>query len=284
MARSAPSRWLMERLLGIDRRRPLPTFATEAFTEWFDRRQPPVAAPRGAVVLFHDTFATYNAPEVARAAVGLLEAGGYRVELVNRKCCGRPMISKGMLDQARANAEWNVSKLAPWAERGVAVVGLEPSCLLTLRDEYVELVRTPEARAVARQAFLLEEFLLRERERGLTLPWKPGARRALLHGHCHQKALAGTAPTVAALRWAGFEVSEVDSGCCGMAGAFGFEHEHYEVSVTLGNRRLAPAVKAAPADTEVVAPGISCRQQVEHLAGRRARHPAEVLYDALARS
>jgi FAD/FMN-containing dehydrogenase/Fe-S oxidoreductase len=284
MARSTPSRWLMERVLGIDRRRPLPAFAAETFTEWFDRHQPPAAAPRGPVVLFHDTFATYNTPEVARAAVGLLEAGGYRVELVNRKCCGRPMISKGMLDQARRNAEWNVGKLAPWAERGVAVVGLEPSCLLTLRDEYVELVRTPEARAVARQAFLLEEFLLRERERGLTLPWKPGARRALLHGHCHQKALAGTAPTVAALRWAGFEVSEVDSGCCGMAGAFGFEHEHYEVSVTLGNRRLAPAVKAAPADTEVVAPGISCRQQVEHLAGRRARHPAEVLYDALARS
>ena len=103
-----------------------------------------------------------------------------------------------------------------------------------------------------------------------------------LHGHCHQKALVGTAPTVAALRWAGFEVSEVDSGCCGMAGSFGFEREHYDVSVTLGNRRLAPAVKAAAPDTDVVAPGVSCRQQIQHLTGRRARHPAEVLVEALA--
>jgi len=105
----------------------------------------------------------------------------------------------------------------------------------------------------------------------------------LLHGHCHQKAMVGTAPTVAALRWAGFEVSEVDSGCCGMAGSFGFEREHYDVSVAIGNRRLAPAVKAAAADTEIVAPGISCRQQIEHLAGRRAKHPAEMLWEALAR-
>jgi Fe-S oxidoreductase len=104
----------------------------------------------------------------------------------------------------------------------------------------------------------------------------------LLHGHCHQKAMVGTAPTVAALQWAGYRVSEVDSGCCGMAGSFGFEREHYDISVQLGQRRLAPAVKAAPAGTEVVAPGISCRQQIQHLAGRRAKHPAEVLRDALA--
>jgi Fe-S oxidoreductase len=165
----------------------------------------------------------------------------------------------------------------------VAIVGLEPSCLLTLRDEYVDLLRTDEARTVARESVLLEQFLLRERARGLTLPFAAHGRRALLHGHCHQKALVGTAPTVQALRWAGYEVSEVDSGCCGMAGSFGFEREHYDVSVWLGNRRRAPAVKAAPADTEVVAPGVSCRQQIEHLASRRARHPAEALWQAVAR-
>jgi Fe-S oxidoreductase len=233
------------------------------------------------VLLFHDTFVTYNTPEVGRAAVELLETAGYRVELVDRKCCGRPLISKGMLDEARRHAEWNVARLQPLVARGIPVVGLEPSCLLTLRDEYVELLRTEEARQVARSSFLLEEFLLRERSRGLALPFRDGARRALLHGHCHQKALVGTAPTVAALTWAGFEVTEVDSGCCGMAGSFGFEKEHYDISVTLGNRRLAPAVKAQPAATEIVAPGISCRQQIEHLAGRRARHPAEVLREAL---
>jgi Fe-S oxidoreductase len=277
----APSRWLLEKLAGIDRRRPLPPLATETFTDWFARRPVPAAPPRGEVVLFHDTFVTYNTPEIGQAAVGLLEAAGYRVVLVDRKCCGRPLISKGLLDKAREHAAWNVARLAPYAARGVAIVGLEPSCLLTLRDEAVDLLRTDEARTVARQSLLLEEFLARERSRGLELPFKSRGRKALLHGHCHQKALVGTVPTVAALRWAGFEVSEVDSGCCGMAGSFGFEREHYDISVSLGNRRLAPAVTAAAADTEVVAPGISCRQQIEHLAGRRAKHPAQVLWEAL---
>jgi FAD/FMN-containing dehydrogenase/Fe-S oxidoreductase len=275
-------RWLLEKLVGIDRRRPLPAFAAQTFEDWFRRRPAPAAAPRGEVVLFHDTFVNYNAPAIGQAAVQLLEAGGYRVVLVDRKCCGRPMISKGMLTEAREHARYNVAKLFPYAQRGVAIVGLEPSCLLTLRDEWVDLLRTDEARTVARQSALLEQFLVRERERGLALRFAGGGRKALLHGHCHQKALVGTGPTVAALTWAGYEVSEVDSGCCGMAGSFGFEREHYDVSVALGNRRLAPAVKAAPADTEVIAPGISCRQQIEHLAGRRAKHPAEALWQALA--
>ena len=283
LARLGPARWLLEKTLGIDRRRPLPALAAETFTAWFARHAPPAAAPRGDVVLFHDTFTTYTSPEIGRAAVGLLEAAGFRVGLVDRKCCGRPLISKGMLAEAREHAAWNVRQLAPLAARGVAIVGLEPSCLLTLRDESVDLLRTEEARAVARQSFLLEEFLLRERARGLVLPFAARGRKALLHGHCHQKALVGNGPTVAALSWAGFEVEEVDSGCCGMAGAFGFEREHYDISVALGNRRLAPAVRAAAADTEIVAPGVSCRQQIDHLAGRRARHPAEVLWTAISR-
>ncbi len=279
----APSRWLMEKVAGIDRRRPLPALAAETFTDWFARRPAPAAAPRGEVVLFHDTFMTYNAPSIGQAAVHLLEAAGYRVVLVDRKCCGRPLISKGMLEEAREHSRWNVEKLAPYAKRGVPIVGLEPSCLLTLRDETVDLVRSDEAHAVAKQTFLLEEFLMRERAKGLELAFAGHGKKALLHGHCHQKAMVGTAPTVAALTWAGFDVSEVDSGCCGMAGSFGFEREHYDISVALGGRRLAPAVKAAAADTVVVAPGISCRQQIEHLAGRRAKHPAEVLWDAIKR-
>jgi FAD/FMN-containing dehydrogenase/Fe-S oxidoreductase len=279
----APARWLMEKVAGIDRRRPLPALAAQTFTDWFARRPAPAAAPRGEVVLFHDTFITYNAPAIGQAAVHLLEAAGYRVVLVDRKCCGRPLISKGMLEEAREHSRWNVEKLAPYAKRGVPIVGLEPSCLLTLRDETVDLVRTDDARTVAKQTFLLEEFLMRERAKGLELAFARHGRKALLHGHCHQKAMVGTAPTVAALKWAGFDVSEVDSGCCGMAGSFGFEREHYDLSVALGGRRLAPAVKAAAAETVVVAPGISCRQQIEHLAGRRATHPAEALWDAIER-
>ena len=237
IAASLPNRLALEKMCGIDRRRPLPAFARETFTAWFDRRKPKRDAPRGRVVLFHDTFVTYNTPEIGQAAVELLEAAGYRVELVNKTCCGRPLISKGMLGEAKSHAEWNVARLAPLVARGIPIVGLEPSCLLTLRDEYVDLLRTDEARQVARASFLLEEFLLRERSKGLVLPFRSGTRRALLHGHCHQKALVGTAPTVAALTWAGFEVTEVDSGCCGMAGSFGFEKEHNDISVTLGNRR-----------------------------------------------
>jgi FAD/FMN-containing dehydrogenase/Fe-S oxidoreductase len=281
----APVRWLLEKTVGIDRRRPLPALAAETFEQWFRRRTPPAAAPRGDVVLFHDTFVTYNTPEIGRAAVRLLEGAGYRVVLVDRKCCGRPLISKGMLEEARAHAAWNVAQLAPYARRGVAIVGLEPSCLLTLRDESVDLLRTDEARMVADRSVLLEQFLIDERGRGLTLRFAANhGRKALLHGHCHQKAMVGTAATVAALTWAGYDVSEVDSGCCGMAGSFGFEREHYDISVALGNRRLAPAVKAADPHTLVVAPGISCRQQIEHLAGRRAKHPAEALAEAIARS
>ena len=283
------NRWLMEKVAGIDRRRPLPALAEETFTEWFRKRESlrkrlvTTQALRGEVVLFHDTFVTYNTPEIGRAAVQLLEAAGFQVVLVERKCCGRPLNSKGMLTEARDNAAWNVERLHPYAARGVAIVGLEPSCLLTMRDEWVDLLRTDEARTVAAQSALLEQFLLRERARGLSLPWVAHGREALLHGHCHQKAMVGTGATVGVLRWAGYKVSEVDSGCCGMAGSFGFEREHYDISVELGNRRLAPAVKAAPAAMEVVAPGISCRQQIQHLAGRRAKHPAEVLWEALAR-
>jgi Fe-S oxidoreductase len=276
------NRWLIEKVLGIDRRRPLPALAEQTFTDWFGERPVRTAAPRGEVVLFHDTFVTHNTPEIGHAAVQLLESAGYRVVLIDRKCCGRPLISKGMLGEARDHAAWNVERLYPYASRGVAIVGLEPSCLLTLRDEWVDLLRTDEARVVAEQSALLEQFLLRERDRGLRLAFRPGARQALLHGHCHQKAIVGTAPTVSALTWAGFEVTEVDSGCCGMAGSFGFEREHYDISVALGNRRLAPVVKATPPTTEVVAPGISCRQQIQHLAGRRAKHPAEVLWESLA--
>jgi Fe-S oxidoreductase len=188
------------------------------------------------------------------------------------------MISKGMLSLAKENAAWNVLRLAPFAEKGTPIVGLEPSCLLTLRDEYPDFLRTDAAKQVADQSFLFEEFVMRELQAGrLVLEDKGQGKKALLHGHCHQKALSGTAATVSVLRAAGFDVGEIDSGCCGMAGSFGFEKEHYDLSVAIGNRRLAPAVKAAAAGVEIVAPGISCRQQIAHLTGRRAKHPAELL-------
>ena len=283
IAGSKLSRWLMEKIAGIDRRRALPKFAGQTFESWFGSHSTAGDGSKGEVVLFHDTFNDFNTPNVAIAATRLLEHLGFRVLLTNKRCCGRPMISKGMLTEAKNNAVWNIDQLAPFAERGVPIIGLEPSCLLTLRDEYPEFLRTSAANKVAEHSFLLEEFLTRELAAGRFPVTSSGARvKALLHGHCHQKALVGTAPTIALLRAAGFEVSEVDSGCCGMAGSFGFEKEHYDLSVTIGNRRLAPAVKSAGTDVEIVAPGISCRQQIEHLTGRKAKHPAELLWETLA--
>jgi FAD/FMN-containing dehydrogenase/Fe-S oxidoreductase len=283
VANSFLTRWLMELFAGVDRRRPLPQFAGETFEDWFRSHKTDGDGAHGEVVLFNDTFNNFNTPNVAIAATRFLERSGYRVLLVDKKCCGRPMISKGMLGQAKENAAWNVDKLAPYAEKGIPIVGLEPSCLLTLRDEYPEFIRTNTAKKVAANSFLLEEFVQREQAAGrLSINGGGKGRKVLLHGHCHQKALVGTAPTVAMLKAAGFEVSEVDSGCCGMAGSFGFEKEHYELSLTIGNRRLGPAVKAAGADVEIVAPGISCRQQIDHLAGRNAKHPAELLLEVLS--
>ena len=283
IANSTPNRWLMEIFTGIDRRRPLPPFASQSFDDWFRGHKAEGDGAKGEVVLFHDTFNNFNTPNVAIAATRFLEKSGYRVLLVDKKCCGRPMISKGMLSQAKENAAWNVDKLAPFAEKGTPIVGLEPSCLLTLRDEYPEFIRSDAAKKVAANSFLLEEFVMREVNAGrIKFNSIANGKKALLHGHCHQKALVGTAPTVAMLKAAGYEVSEVDSGCCGMAGSFGFEKEHYDLSTKIGNRRLAPAVKAAADDVEVIAPGISCRQQIEHLAGRKAKHPAELLWEVVS--
>jgi FAD/FMN-containing dehydrogenase/Fe-S oxidoreductase len=283
VVRSPVNRWLMELFAGVDRRRPLPQFAQETFEDWFRKHKAEGDGSKGDVVLFHDTFNNYNTPNVATAATRFLEKSGYRVLLVDKKCCGRPMISKGMLSQAKENAAWNVDKLAVYAEKGTPIVGLEPSCLLTLRDEYPEFIRTSAAKKVAENSFLLEEFVVREQRQGrFTLNANANGKKALLHGHCHQKALVGTAPTIAMLKAAGYEVSEVDSGCCGMAGSFGFEKEHYDLSTKIATRRLVPAIQASGQEIEIVAPGISCRQQIDHLAGRKARHPAELMLEAIS--
>ena len=276
--------WATDRLLGVHRDRPLPPFARPTFPTWFGRHTPSGDGHRGTVLLFHDTFMDFNFPDAGIAATELLERAGFRVELTDTVCCGRPMISKGMLGEARDLAAYNVARLAGHARQGLPIVGLEPSCLLTLRDEYVDLLRSEESRLVAKQSLLLEEFVQRELAAGRRPAFAPGnGRKVLLHGHCHQKALVGTAPTVAVLKAAGYEVSEVDAGCCGMAGSFGFEAEHYELSLQIAGRRLVPAVKAAGPEVAVCAPGISCRQQIEHTTGRRAKHPAELLFEALAR-
>jgi FAD/FMN-containing dehydrogenase/Fe-S oxidoreductase len=283
-ARFPVTRWTLDRFLKIDRRRPLPPFARRTFPQWFRSRSILFEREtRGQVVLFNDTFMNYNYPSIGMAATKLLEKAGFQVVLVDRKCCGRPMISKGMLDMAKANARYNVELLYPHVEKGAYIVGCEPSCLLTLRDEYPDLLGTPEADRVAERSFLLEEFLQMLHQDGrLDLDFKEMPRKVLFHGHCHAKALVGTAPTLEVLRLVlGLQVEESDAGCCGMAGAFGYEKEHYDVSMNIGGQRLFPAVSSSDEECEVVINGISCRQQIQHGTGRKPRHLAEVLAEAL---
>ena len=294
VTRMWPVRWALHRFLGIHRERPLPRFARESFRRWFTRRlrartatlEVPREAPRGEVVLFDDTFTRYEHPEVGQAATRVLEALGYRVVLVQRTgCCGRPLISKGMLGTAARWARRNVDALLPYAARGVPIVGTEPSCLLTLRDEYPDLLRDDASRSVAGQALLLDELIARlaDEEPDVARIFRDDVHAdVLLHGHCHQKALAGMDSTLTALRLVpGYSVELIDSACCGMAGSFGFEAEHYELSQAMGALRLFPAVEASAPATQIVVTGVSCRQQIDHFTTRRARHAVELLADAL---
>jgi len=289
--RGAPMRWLLDRALGIDARRRVPAFTRHRFSRWFAARRRAAAAPApaasalpggGRVLLLVDTFTEFYYPEIGRAAVRLLEAAGCEVALAPTVCCGRPMISNGMLREARALAETNVARLRGAAERGVPIVGLEPSCALALKDEYTDLVPGDAADTVARQTFLFEEFLAVLQAAGVRPPYATQERRVVLHGHCQQKAMVGIEPSLAALRAVpGWRVEVVDSGCCGMAGAFGVEREHYEISLAMGERVLFKALRALPPDAVIVAAGTSCRQQIAHGTGRRAVHLAEALAGAL---
>jgi FAD/FMN-containing dehydrogenase/Fe-S oxidoreductase len=269
----------LKRLLGIALQRPLPRFRRDTLVRWHEEKP----GTRGDVVFLADSFTTYTEPAVGRAAIELLEAAGHRVRLESAGCCGRAAISKGLLGKARAQAAALVERLAPAAEAGVPIVGCEPSCLLTLREEHLQLLDDPRARAVAAQARLVEELLVEAIDDGaLRLDPSTPPRRIVFHGHCHQKALAGTAATVALLeRIPGAEVSALDAGCCGMAGSFGFEAEHYELSMRIGELRLFPAVRAADAAL-VAATGVSCRQQIAHGTGREALHPVQIVRAAMA--
>lgn len=275
-------RWLMEKTLGVGRKRKLPQFARVPFTTWFRKRGPSPASSK-KVVLFNDTFNTFNYPHVSIAATEVLEAAGFEVILPGHWCCGRPMISKGLVKQARAAAQDCIEKLSPFAEQGIPIVGLEPSCLLTLRDELLTLLPDdPRGAVIAKHSFLFEEFIANQADAGeLNLKFRDAADKVLLHGHCQQKALVGTGPSKKMLDLPGCDVEEVDSGCCGMAGSFGYEAEHYDISIAMGERALLPAVRAADDQTTIVAAGVSCRQQIAHVTGKKALHPAELLRQAL---
>ncbi len=267
----------IKRALAIHPDRELPRFARRSFHSWFERRTVPRAGKR-EVVLFPDTFNNFFEPHVAIAAVEVLERAGFRVIIPRRQlCCGRPLYDQGMLEQAKARLREVMEALDPFVAVGIPIVGLEPSCILTFRDELPSLF-PDDARAVAlaSNSLLLDELLVRE---GDNFAPPEMRRRTIVQGHCHQKAIAGIADEVTLLsRAAGAELEVLDAGCCGMAGAFGYDREHFEVSKAIGARVLIPAIDKAPPEAIIVADGFSCRSQIRHFCpSRRPMHLAEVL-------
>jgi FAD/FMN-containing dehydrogenase/Fe-S oxidoreductase len=285
-ARFAPLANLASRfvgpLIGFTTRRLLPAWRRDHF---IDRAW--TKSGEREVVLFVDTFSRWFEPENARAAIRVLETAGYRVHVAaptaqgRPLCCGRTFLSAGLVDQARAEAQRTLDTLMPWVERGIAIIGVEPSCLFTFRDEFQVLL--PGAESLARNAFLFEEFVAREIDAGrFDVAFKPLAAKALLHGHCHQKAFDAMPAVERVLKLVpGLEVRTVESSCCGMAGSFGYEAEHYEVSMKMAEASLLPAVRTAAQDSIVVADGTSCRHQIADGTGRSALHVARVLAQAL---
>ena len=282
--RSRVLRAMGERIAGIDRRRPLPRFARQSLSSWFNGRAGARHGARGELVFLADSFTSHTEPEIGRASIELLEMAGWRVTLVDDVCCGRSLISKGLLDQARHRHAHLIERLAPHAAAGSPIVGCEPSCVFTLKDELVSLSRGSQgARAVARQARLVEELLVEAIDDG-TLPVPQRQAAVMFHGHCHQKAASALGPTTRLLERMSSQVTVLDAGCCGMAGSFGFEREHYDLSMQIGEMRLFPAVRAAPSSCHIAATGVSCRQQIAHGAGRIADHPVILLHRAVRKA
>lgn len=289
---STPARSLMKTVLGIDPKRPLPPFTNQPLSKWFavHSSRPEGTKRRGGddkgrrVVLFNDTYTEHYLPEVGRAAIEVLEAAGYRVELATLGDSQRSAISQGLLDQAKRNGTWLFQRLDALLADEVPLLICEPSCATALADDLPDLLDNVElAQRVASRVQMLDHFLEQELAAGrCTLPWKAqvaeSVQQFLVHGHCHQKTLDGGRWTHRLLaRLPGAVVEDTEAGCCGMAGAFGYEIEHVELSRKIAVQRLLPRLNKAGIETQVVTNGFSCRHQIADLSGRKSRHVAEVI-------
>ena len=267
---------LMKTLGGVARERRMPRFAPKTFRQRFRAAgaTPGPQAHAKSVVLWPDTFNNHFSPDTAMAAADVLEHAGYRVTIpAKRLCCGRPLYDWGFLDRAKKLLRETLDALKPALDEGLPVIGLEPSCVSVFRDELLNLFpNDPYAQKLARSAFTLSEFLSRE-----NVPLPVLRRKALVQAHCHHKAIMRFDPEEMILRGLGLELTHPDSGCCGMAGAFGFEEKNYELSMNIGNRVLLPMVRESDADTLIIADGFSCREQIEQATGRKTLHFAEVM-------
>ena len=281
---------LFRRLIGFSVKRPVPPLSSVTLRTWErrnKRKSMPANGSKGTVCLFADEFTNYNESDIGIKAVILLEQLGYNVTIPRHRESGRTFLSKGLIRSARKVAISNILMLRDEVSDERPLIGIEPSALLAFRDEYPDMAGkdlAEDARSLARNAFLFEEFICREIDRGNITADQFTDRplQILLHGHCQQKAVASTAPTLRMLSLpSGHSVEEINDGCCGMAGAFGYEKEHYDLSMKIGEMVLFPAVREAAEGTVIVAPGTSCRHHIFDGTGRKALHPVEVMYDAL---
>lgn len=278
--RTGVFRFVMQRLAGFDSRRTLPEYATEPFFRWFEKKgNNTFVNPDRRVVLFADTYLNFHEPQVGISALQLLNSCGYEVILANVGCCQRPKISHGFLRDAKREGMKTIQRLKKYIDQGLTVVVCEPSCASALNDDLPDLIDDEVlAKQLKNSVMMIDVFLEKEMEKGrLDRKLESIAGDILIHGHCHQKALYGTSGMKSALKGTNNSVSEIPSGCCGMAGSFGYEKEHYEISRKIGDSILFTAVKSKKDDTTVVANGFSCRHQIEHFTGVKPKHWVEVV-------
>ena len=279
---------LAKRVSGFAADRSMPKLYNTTLRSWYRKRRPPETKPLRRVYLFCDEFTNYNDTEIGIKAIVLLERLGYEVVLPEHGESGRASLSKGLIRKARAIAHENIRLLSPLVTEETPLIGVEPSAILTFKDEYPDLAdeaHLEKARGLSRYSFLIDDFIAREIDRGhiRSEQFTKESRSIKLHGHCQQKALSTVAGSVKILSLPeNYTVSTIPSGCCGMAGSFGYEKEHYELSQKIGELVLLPSVRSTAPEVIIAAPGTSCRHQIKDGTGRRALHPVEVLYDALS--
>jgi FAD/FMN-containing dehydrogenase/Fe-S oxidoreductase len=274
--RSYPFRWTLEKMAGIAKDRTLPAYASQSFVKWYDKNYIPPKDSDGKVALFVDTFLNYHEPQLGVAAIHLLHLFGFQVELADVGCCQRPKLSNGFLHEAKIELTGSVPRLAAFADANTPVVVLEPSCATAWTEDMPDLIDDSElADQVSSNIFPIAAFLAQHLDRANGSPLQN--QNALMHGHCHEKSIYGTGDVKSVLKKLGLSgIEEIDSTCCGMAGSFGYEKEHYALSEKLISRRLKGAVESAAPNTHIIADGFSCRHQIEHFTGRKAKHWVEL--------
>lgn len=286
-SQAPPFSTLLKKIAGIAPQREIPMFADSTFRQWFARRTPRMAHRNGAkaerAILWVDTWNEHFHPHTAQAAVEVLEDAGYEVVLPGKQiCCGRPLYDYGMLDRAKRQLQAIVDELRPLIREGVPLIGLEPSCMSVFRDEMLNMLPGDmDAKRLAAQTYMFESFLRKKAERNEGYRPAPLERHAVVHEHCHKKSLMDPLAETHIFGEMHLNFEQLDSGCCGMAGAFGFEQAHYQMSIACGERKLLPAVRGAKPQSIIVADGFSCREQITQTTGRQALHPAEVMKMAL---